>query len=73
MSSWSCRQQAQRVIVSGRGQAYQLGCVQVLGQGGPGDWLTTLQLGQLAAFVYDEPIIRYLDATTGCDLRWVNC
>jgi hypothetical protein len=45
--------------------------VQALGKGGDPDWLTPLQLGELVAFVMEEPALKYLDSLYGCGLRWV--
>ncbi|PSC75360.1 glutamate receptor [Micractinium conductrix] len=34
-----------------------------------GPWLSDLASGKLAAFVFDEPLLRYADKLTGCDFK----
>lgn len=43
--------------------------LQLLGNGGPNDWVTALREKNLAAFAYDEPLLRFIDSLQGCDLR----
>lgn len=61
-------QRAPHARQQGQSPLLPAGTLQELGEGGPGDWLSALRMGTLAAFVLDEPLARWTDRVTGCEV-----